>query len=241
LDHEFFIDKTTLRRGKSAAHWGSKMISFSVQSEINKVLKSIDPLTSKQMPFAIAKALTSTAKAVQKDITSELPTAFTSPTAFTKKAFTIKAARKTDLTAWVFAKDAQARYLAYGIQGGERRVKGFERRIDAMGGEAGVMLVPTKAVKRDASGNVSLATIRRIAGQSNSKKYFVGTPKGNNRSFGVYERMAGGKLRALLIEADVGNYRKRLNMIGIGKRVIQSQFMRELEASIAQAIATARP
>lgn len=216
------------------------MISLSVQSEINKVLKSIDPFTSKQMPFAIAKALTSTAKAVQKDITSELPTAFTSPTVFTKKAFTIKAARKTDLTAWVFAKDAQARYLAYGIQGGERRVKGFERRIDAMGGQAGVMLVPTKAVKRDSSGNVSLATIKRIAGQSNSKKYFVGTPKGADKSFGVYERMRGGKLRALLVEADVSTYRKRLDMQGIGQRVIRANFMRELEASIAYAMATAQ-
>lgn len=216
------------------------MLTVNVKSDIEAVLRKLSAYDSRQMPFAIAKALTSTAKAVQKDLTAELPTAFTSPTAFTKKAFTIKAARKADLTAWVFAKDAQARYLAFGIQGGERRVKGFERRIDAMGGDPGVMLVPTRNVKRDSSGNISLATIKRIAGQSNSKKYFIGTPKGGDRPFGVYERMRAGKLRALIIEADVGNYRKRLDLVGIGQRVIRTQFVRELQAAIDYAIATAK-
>jgi hypothetical protein len=216
------------------------MITVNVQSELEKVIRQVGAFDRKQLPFAIAKALTATAKAVEKDTTAAVLTAFDRPTAFTRKAFTIKPARKTDLTAWVFAKDAQARYLAYGIQGGRRRVKGFERRIDAMGGQGNVMLVPTKNVKRDSSGNVSLATIRRIAGQSNSKKYFIGTPKGEGRSFGVYERGKAGTLKALLVETEVNTYRKRLDLMGIGQRVIKKQFTRELQASIAYAMATAR-
>lgn len=222
------------------------MLTLDVRSTgFEDAIKQLDMFGSKQMPFAIAKALTDTAKIVQAEVTTSLPSAFSVPTAFTQRAFTIRSARKTDLTAWVFAKDAQARYLAFGIQGGERRVKGFERRIDAMAGKTGVMLVPTKNIKKNASGDVSLATIKRIAGQANNKKYFIGTPKGRapkreNYSFGVYERGRNGKLKALLIEADVKSYRERLDMMGIGQRVIRATFMRALEASMAYAMATAR-
>lgn len=216
------------------------MLAVDLRSDVDKIVRKLGAFDSRQLPFAVAKSLTATAKAVQEQATNDIPNAFVAPTSFTRRAFTIKAARKGDLVAWVFAKDAQARYLAFGIQGGERRVKGFERRIDAIGGEANVMLVPTRNVRKDASGNVSLATIRRIAGQANAKKFFIGTPQGQGRGFGVYERMRGGKLRALLVEADVKPYRKRLDLMGIGVRVIRARFGVELEAAIRHALATAR-
>lgn len=215
------------------------MILFSVKDDLDKITRNLDPMTSRQMPFAVARALTATAKEIQADTRKEVPKVFSRPTAFTRNAFAIKAARKTDLTAIVFAKDIQARYLAPGIQGSARRVKGFERKAQGLAGEGqGRTLVPTRNVKLDASGNVSLATIKRIAGAKNSKRYFVGSPKGG-RPFGIYERKAGG-LQALFVEANVGQYDKRLDLEGLAAFRVRSSFMRNLHASMQQAMATAR-
>lgn len=227
-------------------------MQISVQSNIKQVMPKLEQFTSRQAPFAIAKALTSTAKLVQAGVTQALPTAFDKPNAFTRRAFATQPARKQTLEAIVFAKDAQARYLRFGVQGGGRRVKGFEKRAIASvnGGDQPdtAKLVPTRAVKRDAAGGVSLATIKRITALQNGGKtgrYFIGEPKGaggaKNRPAGVYERLAGGKrMRALMLFIEPKAYTKRLDMAGIGKRVVSANFEVELRKAWAQALATAR-
>lgn len=229
-------------------------MELSVKHDIFKVLPKLEQFTSRQAPFAIAKALTATAKLVQGEVTAALPTAFDRPSAWTRKAFSMKRAEKSDLTAWVFAKDSQAKYLKPGVRGGARRVKGFEKRINAAT-EAddqahAQKLVPTRNVRLDAQGNVSLATIRRIAAQANaskggSKRYFVGQPKGDGanagRGYGIYERTNKGKrIRALMVFAEPKGYRKRLDMPGIGARVVRREFVPQLQQAWAQAMRTAR-
>lgn len=224
-------------------------MQISVTSNIREVMPKLEKFTSRQAPFTIAKALTATAKAVQAELTQQLPTVFDRPNAFTRRAFTIKAARKDGLTAWVFAKDQQARYLKFGVQGGGRRVKAFERRVagDTQADEeAGTQkLVPTRNVRRDSYGGVSLATIKRITANGNSKRYFIGQPNGagqnSGRGFGIYERVQGGKrIRALMVFSEPKAYRKRLDMEGIGARVVRERFDTELRQAWAYALRTAR-
>jgi hypothetical protein len=226
-------------------------MEISVQHNIMDVLPELDRFTSRQAPFAIAKALTTTAKQVQGQLTSALPTAFNRPTAWTRRAFAITPARKDTLTSWVFAKDSQARYLKFGVQGGRRRVKGFEKRFDGMvKGEKpdGQALVPTRNVRLDAQGNVSLATIKRMS-QTNSTgkvgRYFVGKPKGGGRNadlpVGVYARMGNNKrLEMQFAFMREPAYRKRLDMQGIGARTVRERFAANLRDSYAAAVRTAR-
>ena len=223
-------------------------MQISVQSNIAQVMPQLEQFTSRQAPFTIAKALTGIAKLVQADMTKSLPTAFDRPNAFTRRAFAIKPARKDTLEAIVFAKDQQARYLKFGVQGGGRRVKGFEKRTGGLSQgdeQAGTSkLVPTRNIKRDASGGVSLATIKRITTLANGGKtgrYFVGTPNGADRTPGVYERVNGGKrMRALMLFVEPKAYKTRLDMPTIGRRVVSANIERELRQAWDYAMRTAR-
>lgn len=223
-------------------------MQITVQSNIAKVMPQLERFTSRQAPFTIAKALTATAKAVQAELTKQLPTAFDRPNAFTRRAFAIQPARKDGLTAFVFAKDKQARYLKFGVQGGGRRVKAFERRVggetDADEQAGSAKLVPTRNLRLDGQGGVSLATIKRITAQGGGR-YFVGKLKGGGqnegRGMGIFERVQGGKrVRALMVFAEPKAYSKRLDMRGIGSRVVRSTFDNELRVAWAYAMRTAK-
>lgn len=225
-------------------------MELSVSSTIARVLPQLDQFTSRQAPFAIAKALTATAKAVQAELTKRTPTVFDKPNAFTRKAWAIQRADKQNLTAWVFAKDKQALYLKAQVQGGTRRIKGFEKKFGAVG-EHGPedALVPTRNIRLDSTGGVSLAAIKRMSQGMNSSgkvgRYFVGKPKGEGknaaRGWGIYARVGNNqRLQAVMVFTKKPTYTPRLDMNAIGERVVNAQFVGELEAAWAQAIRTAR-
>ena len=226
-------------------------MQLSVETNIRAIMPQLERFTSRQAPFAIAKALTATAKQVQAGVTNALPTSFDRPNAFTRRAFAIVPARKEGLQAIVFAKDQQARYLKFGVQGGGRRVKAFEKRVggqsngDEIAGTG--KLVPTRNVKRDSSGGVSLATIKRITTLANDGKtgrYFVGQPDGVGRSkgrgAGIYERISKGRMRALMLFVEPKAYKTRLDMPRIGGAIVRDNFNTNLRAAWATALATAR-
>lgn len=223
-------------------------MQITVESNIKAIMPKLEQFTSRQAPFTIAKALTATAKLVQAELKQQIPVAFDRPNPFTRNAFALQIARKDALTAIVFAKDKQARYMKFGVQGGGRRIKAFERRVDALTNaddEAGTgKLVPTRNVRLDPYGGVSLATIKRITQQGNGR-YFVGKPKGQGmnagRSYGVYERTSGGKrIKALMVFSEPQSYRKRLDMPAIGHRVVRQHFDAELRQAWSLAMRTAR-
>lgn len=228
-------------------------MQISVQSNIIQVMPKLEQFTSRQAPFTIAKALTETAKHVRKAMGEATNTVFDRPTAFTRNAFAFMPARKDKLQAVVFAKDKQARYLKFQVQGGGRRVKGFEKRFggEGEGDEQSGMkhLVPTRRIKLNASGGVSMATIKAISANLNTSgkasRYFIGKPKGAGqnagRGYGIYARVGNNKrLEALMVFANKPTYRKRFDMTAIGGRVVNAQFESELRKAWAFALRTAR-
>lgn len=228
-------------------------MQISVQSTIKQVMPKLEQFTSRQAPFTIAKALTETAKHVRKAMGEATNTVFDRPTAFTRNAFAFMPARKDKLQAIVFAKDKQARYLKYQVKGGGRRVKGFEKRFGGEGEgdeQSGMQhLVPTRRIKLNASGGVSLATIKAISANLNTSgkasRYFIGKPKGAGqnagRGYGIYARVGNNKrLEALMVFANKPSYRKRFDMTAIGGRVVNAQFEGELRKAWAFALRTAR-
>jgi hypothetical protein len=216
-------------------------MQIAVTHTINSVLPKIEGFTSRQAPFAIAKALTRTAMRAKDNANSATKQYFDKPVTFTQRAFRFKAANKTDLEALVFAQDLQARYLRFGIGGGTRRVKGFEKKF-AAGADGDVnsgALIPTRNIKLNSAGNVPLATIKRI--QSQPKKYLVGKPAGGNRPPGIYERMTrAGKLKPLMIFTQLPKYRKRLPLEDIAAKTVKRHFAAELEKAYREAMRTAR-
>jgi hypothetical protein len=228
-------------------------MQISVQSTIKQVMPKLEQFTSRQAPFTIAKALTETAKHVRKAMGEATTTVFDRPTAFTRNAFAFMPARKDKLQALVFAKDKQARYLKFQVQGGGRRVKGFEKRFGGEGEgdeQSGLQhLVPTRRIKLNASGGVSMATIKAISANLNTSgkasRYFIGKPKGAGqnagRGYGIYARVGNNKrLEALMVFANKPTYRKRFDMTAIGGRVVNAQFESELRKAWAFALRTAR-
>lgn len=218
-------------------------MELTVTSTIAQVLPQLEQFTSKQAPFAIAKALTATAQAVRAEMIKQTPVAFSEPGAFTRNAWAIQKADKQGLTAYVFAKDKQARYLKFGVQGGGRRIKGYEKKLEALGVAPTTYLVPTRNIKLNSQGNVPLSTFKRI--ETNlmgpMAKYFVGKPENDRRSFGVYERQANGSLKALFVERkSKPQYKTRLDMPTIGKHVVDAEFVAQLRQSWAFAMRTAK-
>lgn len=228
-------------------------MQISVQSNIAQVMPKLAQFTSRQAPFTIAKALTETAKHVRKAMSEATNTVFDRPTPFTRNAFAFLPARKETLTATVFAKDKQARYLKFQVQGGGRRVKGFERRFGGEGEadeQSGLQhMVPTRRIKLNSYGGVSLATIKAISNNLNTSgkaaRYFIGKPRGAGqnagRGYGIYARVGNNKrLEALMVFASQPRYRKRFDMTAIGGRVVNAQFEGELRKAWEFALRTAK-
>ena len=206
----------------------------------------------KQLPFATSVAINNTAFDVRKSLNLGTRVAFSSPVKFTQSAFLVQKSKKRELIAVVFAQDKagkdRARYLRFGIQGGQRPQKGmevfFERGIPNDGTiPSGAFFIPTGLVKTNAAGNVTRATLKRISKGMNSSPrggFFIGTPRGGNRSPGIYRR-SRNKLQPYFIATNNRpDYRPRFNIQSIGARVVKGRFGIYFNQSLSKALSTAR-
>lgn len=170
------------------------MLDFNVKADIKEVTRYLDNVQRKQVPFALARALTQTAWDTSKAEAAELDRIFDRPTPFTKRAFTVRKATKTSPTATILLKPKQADYLHYQITGGLRLP---ERRA---------IPIPVKA-RTNRYGNRSRGLIDRLLRREDT---FSGQPKGQpEANEGIYQRPRrikrgkAGQLRLMI------GYRKR--------------------------------
>ena len=87
------------------------MFTLDVRKAMGGLTRDLAAFERSQIPFAAAQMLTATARDVAAAETKALSTTFKNPTPFTLRAFGVVGARKSNLTARVFAKDIQAAYL----------------------------------------------------------------------------------------------------------------------------------
>ena len=151
---------------------------ISVKSNFPEVQRHID-LVGKQARFAAAVALTKTARDVKAALVEEMARTFDRPTAYTLRSLFMRGATKDRLKAEVWVKDDRAgsgtpatRYLLPQIEGGNRGLKGFERRLVSQG----VMrdnerAVPAAGAKIDAYGNMSRGQIVQILSQIGNRAF----------------------------------------------------------------------
>lgn len=227
-------------------------LTFDIQSELPRAVIWTDTLI-KQLPFAASQALNATAFDVRAKLNTSTASYFDKPNRFTQTAFFVNRSNKRALEAEVFAEAAKgkdrARYLRYGIQGGTRRQKGFELKFlnevaSTRTIPANARFIPTRLVKLDGSGNVSLATIRRISkGLNGSARggFFVGQPR-NNHGLppGIYRRSREQLFPYFFATDRAPRYRARFPMEQIGQTEAQRVFGAHFRSSLEKALATAR-
>jgi hypothetical protein len=244
------------------------LVKFSVDLDISGAVKLTNALT-KQIPFAMAEALTLTAIQAQTDIIQAMTQVFDRPTPYTLNATYVIPATKDRLESFVQLKDSAAKgtpaikFLDPEVFGGERNPKRGEKALQRMGALAsGSFIVPGAGLKLDQYGNISAGTMTKIlsAVQANpdyyqnvtqkSRKraiaagrnleYFVGrSPSGANR-LGVWER-DGRHLHPILIFIDrAPSYRERLKFYAIAQATYERVYQRFFNDAFADAIATAR-
>jgi hypothetical protein len=145
---------------------------LNMKSNLGLVQGRLNQLAT-QVPFAVAVALTKTAKDVQSSVKQEMKDVFDRPVAYTLNSVFVKAATKQSLEARVWLKDnpfgkgtPADRYLAPQIFGGSREQKGMEKALQAAGLMAdGDYAVPAAGAQLDANGNVRRSQIVQILSQ----------------------------------------------------------------------------
>ncbi len=148
------------------------MLEYKVTGDVRAITDQLSRMAKEQIPFATAKALTMTAKAVQREIDAEIKRVFDRPTPYTQRATFVRTATKQRLFAEVKLKDESfkgnpaVRYLQAQVEGGPRKHKGFEKLLIRAGVmPAGWYAVPGAAAPLDAYGNIAGGTITRILSQ----------------------------------------------------------------------------
>lgn len=240
----------TLKRPEACAQGvvvcGVDMLN--VKDNIAEVLRWTDRLSS-QYEFAVAVALTNTAKAVAQAMPAEVDKAFKGGAVpFTRNAFYFKRADKTRLTSEVGIKRLQAEYLGYQVQGGVRRPKRQALRLPSVvtltqqgnlpPGTIGRLIARAKAGKR-----TTKAQSKRF-GVSSELDLFYGDPA-DGRPAGIYKRVAISTTHHQLVPVVVmpkvsARYEQRFDFHGIARREALAAFEPALRQAWARAKATAR-
>ncbi len=125
------------------------MVPISIRTNIAEVKKTLSDVAKTQLPFAIARALTDTAKDVQRLLTAALPRQLDRPTPFTMRAFAVTPATKKTLTSKVYIKPDQWKYLKLQVEGGVRKPS---KRA----------LILPKSLKLNQYGNMPRAAVKRL-------------------------------------------------------------------------------
>lgn len=191
-----------------------------------EVIKAIEGLAQKQMPFAASLALNETAQDAKNAVTKQIEKKLDRPTRFTLNAVGVRRASKRNLKATVFIKDIQAEYLQYAIEGGTRKPKDKA-------------LVVPRDIRLNKYGNIpGLRGGKKIAALLNKPNTFMGTIKGQS---GIWQRTNKNKrLKLLLAFEDKIEYRKRLDFHKIVVSVAKNRLQRNLKRALEYAVRTAR-
>lgn len=230
------------------------------------VKASLNALVQKQMPFALALAMTNTVKLIRDATINEMKVVFDRPTRYTLNSLFIVPARKGTLIAKVgFKSESHVRgipptkFIGPQVFGGPRSLKRSEVALRRRGIlPADRYLVPGTAIRLDSSGNISAGTMTQILSvlkaltdpyahvsarsrlrNRKPREYFVGRPGG--RPLGVWERYANGtRVRPILMFVRQPQYAKRLDFFGIANRLTEQQFNVQFEKALRFALETAR-
>lgn len=136
-----------------------------------ELIRNLNDVTRRHVPFAVAMALTKTARRAQSGVLDVMRARFDNPTPYAMNSLRIVSAKKSDAQpfARVYFKDdaykgtPASKFLTPGMHGGPRSVKRFERALIGKGlMRSGQFAVPADGAQLDSYGNVRRAQIVQI-------------------------------------------------------------------------------
>ena len=213
-----------------------------LKAEIKEVTKGLTRLQKKQIPFALAGALSDVAKNTAKNTKNNLSLPNKAKdkfeggaTPFTQRAFMWQGADKKNLASYVYIADKQNDYLKFQVEGGTRTPKGRS------------LLVPTRNVRLNNYGNLTKGQRNKFF--SDTDKFFTGVPKGfqGNQDFaGIWERYGGKKspkIKMVVSFKDSAKYTPKFNMLKLtedsvfspGQFGFTSNFRKRLDFALSTA------
>lgn len=180
----------------------------------------------RQIPFALSVGLNAAAAKAKTEVERRIDRAFDRPTPFTRRAVATLRATKSNLSAAVIIKDAQAAYLFRQEIGGQRRPA---RRA---------LVVPVGA-RLNQFGNLGRNALKRLLARPD---VFVGTIKGVG---GVWERFKSRRtgfkgVRLLIAFEPTANYKPRFGFVDTVQASVLATIADDMREAWARAAATAK-
>ena len=234
-------------------------MNFNIRIEgIKELTQKLNDISKKQLPFALAKALTNTAQAVKAAEIEEMKKVFDRPTPYTLKSLFIESATKSKLQSKVWVKDEAVKYITPHISGGERKVKRSEMHLQrARRLQLGMFLTPGQGAKLNKYGNISGGKITQILSvlkahpdpyawtskrsrQRNKKlpEYFaISGEKPSHLAPGVYQR-SGRKIKPILAFVKKPQYKQRYKFFDVAQKIVAKEFWKKFEEAFKYAMAT---
>jgi hypothetical protein len=202
----------------------------------------------KQVAFAASKALNATGKKVSDVMPEEIERALDRPTPFTKKGVRVlKYANKANLETTVGFMAAQAKYMAYQVEGGTRQPGPGGLKLPAaiklneFGNIPKGVISQLIAVARKENG-LKKATSKRVK-VSTKVDLFYGDPtdhKGKVLPRGIYKIVNGALIPLIVFPQNPAQYRARFDFAGKAKVVVDREWQRQFDAALDDALRTAK-
>lgn len=236
-------------------------MKFTIKTNINKVIKDLNDIARKQVPFAVSKALNETAKEIKRFQVQEMQKVFDRPTPYTLNSIFIKNSTKRDLSVEVSFKDKLGHiHVAPQVYGGERKFKRSEKWLQRIGAPSGSYWVPGKGARLNQYGNISGGNITQILSalganpdpysnttvrsRKRNKKIptFVLIKPGFQLAPGVWQRygVKNRKLKPILMFTNRPQYKERYRFFDIAINTIQKHFDQKFREALDYALNTAK-
>jgi hypothetical protein len=207
-----------------------------LQTKVQKLARD----SERQIRYATAVALTRTARAVPQAASKKMESVFDSPKPFTSKprAFYTQPATKVRQYSVVGFKDAQARYMRFGISGGVRIPKGFERKLSGMGIlPHGWIATPGAGVGLDKYGNIPQRKLKEMfealqrGGVGKTGRLFIVRPallnlRTTHLQPGIYQARER-QLKPILLFSKSAAYQPRFDFASVVQKVKDEKFNEE--------------
>ncbi len=221
-------------------------MDFTAQ-DIQRQLKRLE---EREIPFAMALTATRTAKAAQGAIRDEINQVFDNPTPWIQNSTYVLAAKKSDPTAVVYAREwggtPASTTLTPQIEGGQRQYKRSEGALRAGGYlPNGWQVAPGPGARRDKYENISRGQLQQVLSglrvqrdrhqnrrQGKPTELFVVRP-GTSHPLqpGVWQRV-GRRPTLILTFIQRPDYSQRLDWHGVALRAGEAAFTDEIANAI---------
>ncbi len=206
-----------------------------ITTNIREVLRQVENLSARQIPFATSLALTRTAQAIQADVRQDLSQRFVIRRDWISRGIRIRPASKTNLRAEVGSVDP---FMARQELGGVKTAKG--------GGSVSIPLVQGQGGPGGARKTITTVTppSRWPKAMLSRPGYFVGPTRSGKT--GLWQRQGGrGKnarrrIRLMYVFQQGVRVKARWGFRGRAEAMVARRFPGEWAKAMAEAMATAR-